>query len=151
MASLPTKFLGIEGAPEYVSVFSLYSKDDYFLDRITYHGDPEEMRVIKSSGATQVIFHEKESERFGVESIPARRLVVGGDVGQPYQGSGVGFPPGFLQNEKLTLDQGLEFSLQLYSGDFPVGWEDIFGLGDALAYLFVDKNKFEGLFFVQVT
>ena len=59
VASLPAKFLGVEGGAEYVSVFSFYSRDDYFLDRITYHGDPEEMEIIKRGGATQVVFHEK--------------------------------------------------------------------------------------------
>ncbi|MFE0838441.1 hypothetical protein ACFW4V_37055, partial [Streptomyces sp. NPDC058825] len=73
------------------------------------------------------------------------------DVAQPYQGSGIGVPPGFLQNENLALDKGLEFSLQLYSGDFPANWTDIFGLSDALGYLFIDGKRSEGLFFAQVT
>ncbi|WP_193099772.1 hypothetical protein [Burkholderia sp. Z1] len=151
VASMPANFLGIEGGPEYVSVFSFYSKDDYFLDRITYHGDPGEMAVIKGDKTTQVLFHEQGAEVFGAEAMPARKLIVGDDVAQPYQGSGIGMPPGFLQNENLMLDQGLEFYFQLYSGDFPEGWTDIFGLSDAVAYLFVDKNKCEGLFFVQAT
>lgn len=151
VVSLPAKFLGVEGGAEYVSVFSFYSRDDYFLDRITYHGDPEEMEIIKRGGATQVVFHEKGGEVFGRDVIPARRLIVGDDVAQPYQGSGIGVPPGFLQNENLALDKGLEFSLQLYSGDFPANWTDIFGLSDALGYLFIDGKRSEGLFFAQVT
>ncbi|WP_175954863.1 hypothetical protein [Burkholderia sp. BCC0405] len=151
VASLPATFLEVEGGAEYISVFSFYSKDDYFLDRITYHGDPGEMAIIKGGRTTQVVFHEKGGEVFGRDVIPARRLIVGDDVAQPYQGSGIGASPGFLQNESLALDQGLEFSLQLYSGDFPENWTDIFGLSDALAYLFVDKDKCEGLFFAQVT
>lgn len=151
VASLPTKFLGLERGDEYVSVFSFYSRDDYFLDRITYHGDPEEMRVIKAGKSTQVLFHKKGAEIFGGDVIPARKLIVQDEAVQPYQGSGIGMPPGFLQNENLSLDEGLEFSLQLYSGDFPSGWTDIFGLSDAVAYLFIDKGKREGLFFVQVT
>ncbi|WP_063902042.1 hypothetical protein [Burkholderia stagnalis] len=151
VASLPAKFLGLEGGDEYVSVFSFYSRDDYFLDRITYHGDPEEMRVIKVGKYTQVLFHKKGAEIFGGDVIPAKKLIVQDETVQPYQGSGIGMPPGFLQNENLNIDQGLEFSLQLYSGDFPSGWTDIFGLSDAVAYLFIDKDKREGLFFVQVT
>ncbi|RQQ27980.1 hypothetical protein DF105_29005 [Burkholderia stagnalis] len=109
------------------------------------------MRVIKVGKYTQVLFHKKGVEIFGGDVIPAKKLIVQDETVQPYQGSGIGMPPGFLQNENLSLDQGLEFSLQLYSGDFPSGWTDIFGLSDAVAYLFIDKDKREGLFFVQVT
>ncbi|RQS04818.1 hypothetical protein DIE07_27900 [Burkholderia sp. Bp9002] len=109
------------------------------------------MRIIMAGKSTQVVFHKKGVEIFGSDVIPARKLIVQDEAVQPYQGSGIGMPPGFLQDENLSLDEGLEFSLQLYSGDFPSGWTDIFGLSDAVAYLFINKGKREGLFFVQVT
>jgi len=149
--SCPARFLGVGEHDEFVSVFSFYSPDDYFLDQVTYHGDPQEMQGIVRNGTARVIFHRKGEEIQGAEAIPSRKLRVQNDVMPPFQGSGIGGPPGFLQNEKLALAEGMRFSLQLYSGDFPEGWTDVFGLRDAVAYLFLDGQKREGLFFVQVT
>lgn len=152
IASFPAGFLGIDrGRDEFVSVFSFYSKHDYFVDRITYHGDPSEMRVIEKERTTRVVFHDRKRVVSEADAIPARRLIVGEPAARPFQRSGLGGIPGFLQNENLAIDPRFEFALQLYGGDFPDGWSDIFGLSDAVGYLFVDRLAREGLFFVQVT
>ncbi|AXF19441.1 hypothetical protein CUJ89_02205 [Burkholderia pyrrocinia] len=152
IASFPARFLGIErGRDEFVSVFSFYSKRHYFLDRVTYHGDPSEMRVIEGEGTTRVVFHDRQCEVFEANTIPTRRLIAGELAERAFQGSGLGGFPGFLQNESIAIDSRFEFALQLYGGDFPEGWSDIFGLSDAVGYLFVDKLAGEGLFFVQAT
>ncbi|KVC64137.1 hypothetical protein WI73_23105 [Burkholderia ubonensis] len=152
IASLPATFLGIAGCGyEYVSVFSFYSANEYFLDRVTYHGDSDEMEIITRDRTTRVIFHAKGTEMFGTHVIPARTLRVRDEVAHPFHGSGIGGHPGLLQDEDLSLPQDFEFAIQLYSGDFPDGWTDIFGLSDALGYLFVATKSGKGLFFVQVT
>lgn len=59
-----------------------------------------------------------------------------------------------LQNENLELDD-LKFSLQFRSSDFPEKFQDIFGVVDALGYLFLREgtqlSDKDGLFFVQTT
>ncbi|PAJ80977.1 hypothetical protein DF156_11820 [Burkholderia ubonensis] len=94
----------------------------------------------------------------GVAIVPSNLLMVHAEmhvecgvrdeVAHPFHGSGIGGRPGLLQDEDLSLPQDFEFAIQLYSGDFPDGWTDIFGLSDALGYLFVATKSGKGLFFV---
>lgn len=64
-----------------------------------------------------------------------------------------GGDPELLQKEQLQLDN-YQFCMQIYGGDFPEEFENIFDLEDAIGYLFLSKETEaddEGLFFVQCT
>lgn len=135
----------------YLSVFSYYSSIEYFLDEITYHGDPEEKAHLERTGATQVFIHKKGSIIYKDNSIPAREILISDtEHSSPWQGSGIGIPPGFLQNEGIDFTDK-NFVLQFYSSDFPAPYKDIFGLTDSVAYLYVDIDLKGGVFFAQST
>ena len=64
-----------------------------------------------------------------------------------------GANPVFLQEEKLEL-ASYQFCMQIYGGDFPEEFQDIFYLDDAIGYLFLSKEEKAndvGVFFVQCT
>lgn len=65
----------------------------------------------------------------------------------------MGTNPVFLQNEELELDS-YQFCMQIYAGDFPEEFQDIFYLSDSIGYLFLSKEENSndaGLFFTQCT
>ncbi len=160
IASLPNSFIsqatGLKLAPNfYTSIFSYYSSDDYFLDQITYHGDPEELSWIKR-GSTKVLQHPAGKRLSPSAVIPMYRLALGESVthNNKAHGSHIGGKPGLLQNEQLDL-QDLAFALQLSGSDFPKAYSDIFALADAIGYISLKENNDaigeSGLFFVQTT
>lgn len=129
--SLPTQFLNENAGfnlpvNHYVSVFTYYSKDDYFLEYITYHGNQDEFDNIRK-GYTKVIMHGKGAEVTGSIMIPAMAIEI--DSGNPcdaeFQESKIGGQPDYLQNEFLSLGNE-KFALQLYGSDFAVPYTDIF-------------------------
>jgi hypothetical protein len=164
VASLPTEFLNENAAlalpkNHFISVFSYYDADEYFLDSLTYHGSAEELEWIKK-GFTRVLIHEPAEEVFGTVTIPAMTLNLESmELGAltTYTGSKIGGEPGLLQAEPLALCSE-KFALQLYGGCFPASHKDIFGLSDAVGYLFIKSDASDiadksdmGTFFVQVT
>ena len=164
VTSLPTTFLNQNAdlnLPDdhYISVFSYYSQSEYFLDSITYHGDQDELDWLRQ-GYTKVILHGAGSAVSGSITIPAMVIEVdlaGVNSGAPYQGSKIGGAPALLQAEPLALGDE-RFALQMYGGKFPKPHHGIFGLSDAIGYLFIDKNfttpvtaSDAGTFFVQAT
>ncbi len=135
-----------------ISVFTTYHKEDYFLDRITYHGDPAELAIIQN-GYTKVIAHPIGQPRNESNFIiPAREMILSETVeGPDYIGSKMGGKPGYVQQESLSLDH-LLFCLQLYGSDFGEDFKDIFFLSDAVGYLFLNVLENEndaGIFFTQ--
>jgi hypothetical protein len=142
-----------------ISVFSFYSKGDYFLDYISYHGDPAELEMLKK-GYTQVVSHPVGEELRQGSEIPAMLIEIDQsriDHIDSYQGSKIGGGAGFLQNESLILAHH-RFVLQVYGGDFPRPYRDVLYLSDAVGYLFIDERlssssicSSTGMFFVQVT
>ena len=152
LMSLPSVFIRkhipIEIDPSlHISVFTTYDPKDYFMDLISYHGDPEEEKVILS-GYTKVVIHAPGRMREEAPlMIPSRRIEI--STGDGPTGSLIGAEAGLLQNEELPLVAGLEFVLQIYGGDFPEPFSDIFELSDNLGYLFV--SQCQGLFFIQAT
>lgn len=141
-----------------VSVFSYYSQDEYFLDCITYHGSQEELDWLRK-GFTKVVLHEPGSEVFQSVTIPAMKIAVETtDRGTTsFGGSSIGGEPCLLQAEALIVEDQ-KFALQVYGNDFPRPYQGIFGLSDAVGYVFIDPapvvaNAAEdvGTFFVQVT
>ena len=158
--SLPTNILNEQLKVKYTkdmvfSVFTTYNPDDYFLDSIVYHGDKEELAHIQK-GFTKVILHSIGSPRNESDFlIPARKIELGKEIHEinEYYGSLFGTEPSFLQNEKLELES-YQFCMQVYGGDFPEEYEDIFCLDDAIGYLFLAKKENQdddGVFFVQCT
>jgi len=156
--SIPTNFLNGKLGYDYpkdkmISVFTTYNSDDYFLDSIVYHGSGDELNNIKN-GFTKVILHDVGASRNDSDYlIPARKLIVGeeSDFTDGCEATFLGGEPAFLQNENLEVD-AYQFCLQIYGGDFPEEFQDIFYLSDAIGYLFLnreyDANDI-GLFFAQ--
>lgn len=162
--SLPTSFLNEHAgfslpAGHFVSVFSYYSEDEYFLDAVTYHGSREELDWLRT-GFTKVMLHEPGDEMFRATTIPAMRIDVEDiDLGihSSFGGSKIGGEPNLLQAEPLQLEDQ-QFALQVYGNDFPRPYHGIFGLSDATGYVFINPAppfaptaSEAGTFFVQVT
>lgn len=155
VASLPAAFLaehaGIDiGAGRYASVFTTYAPGTYFLDEITYHGDPAELALLRR-GVTQVLVHDSGIPVHGEVEVPSRAIRLGEGAAQSWMGG----EPGLLQEEDLAVD-GLTFALQLYGGDMPEPFRDLFYLTDGVGYLYLPPHASagidrSGLFFVQVT
>ena len=134
-------------------VFSTYSKSDYFLENITYSGDPSELESILS-GYTLVVRSEGGVfQTSPVDSIPEvvtelkDRQIEEEDfpIFSMFSDSA---PHGMIVPETLTVEY--DFICQLYSSDFSEPFKDIFYLTDAVGYLFLKKNgSGEGVFFVQ--
>jgi len=121
----------------FVSVFTYYSKDDYFLDLITYHGNQSELDTIRD-GYTKVLLHKKGKALSGAITVPPMSIDVDErDVDSDrFQEPKVGGKPDQLQPGLLALDEQ-RFALQLYGNVFPYPYRDIFFMPEALAYLFV--------------
>lgn len=159
-ASLSAAFLaeyaGVAiGAGRVASVFTTYAPGTYFLDAITYHGDPSELALLRR-GFTQVLVHAAGTLVQDALELPAHGLHArqhddgGGDAL-----SFIGGEPNWLQNEDLELG-GLAFAWQIDGGDLPRPLRDLFYLADGVGYLYLPAQAAEGidrsgLFFVQVT
>ncbi|WP_122456262.1 DUF1963 domain-containing protein [Pseudomonas viridiflava] len=139
----------------FIYVFSTYGKTDYFLENITYSGDPSELESILG-GYTAVVFSSAESsieKRGTVESIPR--------VGTRLESKEVPkdeFPVFSMLSDKIPNGINLpsdimaeyDFFMQLYSSDFPEPFQDIFYLTDAVGCLLLKKDGTgEGLFFIH--
>jgi len=164
VASLPAAFINAHAGMDlpgekFVSVFSYYDPEEYILDCITYHGSAEELAWLRQ-GYTRVILHDRGAEQFGGVTIPAQAIELdAADIVEPvlFQGSKIGGAPGLLQAQPLALD-GQAFVLQFYGGCFPKPFIGIFGLSDAVGYLFMSTASpghagpvDAGTFFVQAT
>ena len=161
--SIPTSFLNQYANFQFsedffVSVFTYYSADDYFLEFITYHGNQSELDTIRK-GYTKVLIHTKGTALSGPITIPAMSIEVDEGNVDPagFQESKIGGMPDQLQPGLLLLGEQ-RFALQLYGDVFPDPYKDIFFMPEALAYLFVQPNQLSfskateaGTFFVQVT
>lgn len=171
---LPTNFLNktlnLNLPREHIiSVFTTYKRDDFFLDLITFHGDEKELENIKQ-GYTRVLLHEVGKIRNESEFlIPAQECILGDELNldfeeldeenedfddiEIYCGSLIGSKPSMLQIENLGLDD-YQFCLQIYGGDFPIDFQNIFSLSDSIGYLFLNINCNQndtGVFFTQST
>lgn len=153
----------LKNIPEegFISVFSTYALESYFLDNITYFGDALEYKLI-ASGYTFVSFQRNRQPCCTSNSafIPKTPIQLRSKIIEPHS-----FPTfSFFADEiprGLTgvqaLDTEYDFLCQLYSSDFPSPYQDIFYLSDAIGYLFIRKNilttensnALDGLFFVQ--
>ncbi|MBD2802468.1 DUF1963 domain-containing protein [Xenorhabdus sp. M] len=138
----------------YFSVFSTYSNDDYFLDSITYFGDPQELELIKS-GFTCVSYSltndtSENNDIFIPErSVSFLDMEINNDDYPMMSFFAEKNPNGLDDIGELGKDY--HFLCQIYSSDFPEKFKDVLGLSDAIGYLFIKKegNEVEGIFFVQ--
>ena len=134
-------------------IFSTYSKSDYFLENITYSGDPSELDSILSGYTLVVLGGGGVFKTSPVDSIPEMTTELKNrqleDKDFPVFSMIADFPPhGMTVPDALILDY--DFICQLYSADFSEPFKDIFYLSDAVGYLFLKKDESgEGLFFVQ--
>jgi len=163
LISVPTTFLNDNVGFKlpvgmFVSVFSYYDAQEYFLDYVTYHGYSQELALLRE-GYTRVILHQSGFEVAGVPSVPAMAMQAEGEVAddEPYTGSKLGGKAGLLQAEPLGLNDEC-FALQIYGARFPHPFRGVLGLSDAVGYLFIrpkagpgDLGKDAGTFFVQTT
>jgi hypothetical protein len=159
VASVPNTFItrhtGIKLRQDlYTSTFSYYSETEYFLDQITYHGNPDELSCI-NHGTTRVVQHPLGKNIHAGPIIPPHLIEIGEfTVDNEDCGSRIGGNPCLLQNESLDTHD-MKFAIQFRSADFPKIFNDIFGILDALGYLFLKENSQlsaeDGLFFVQTT
>lgn len=145
IASFPTNFLNLYASCALptdllISVFSYFSPIAYFLDCITYPGVRDELECLRK-GYTRVILHARGAEVFGGASIPALDISIdrSHSGNQSIGGSKIGGLPDLLQAEPIDLGSQ-RFVLQLYGADFPLRCKGIFGLSDAVGYLFIDAN-----------
>lgn len=154
VASVPGSFVNTHARAgivpgKHVSVFTYYGPANYFLDHVTFHGDPSELAII-SAGYTQVLVHERGGAVAGGELLTAQDIDVYVDDSLDevtFTGSKVGGNPAFLQSESIQLP-GV-FCLQLASHDFLEPHEDVLGLADAVGYMYLNRDS--GTFFTQVT
>ncbi|WP_238591809.1 DUF1963 domain-containing protein [Pseudomonas abietaniphila] len=136
-----------------LSIFSTYNKKDYFLENITYSGDPSELEALRA-GYTSVIFNVGADETVSpVASIPGENKElqvreVLEDEFPVFSMCSQSLPKGLSVPEDFIRDY--EFIMQIYSSDFAEPFEDAFYLTDAVGYLFLNRNgSGDGLFFVQ--
>lgn len=155
IAHIPTNFLNeilsIELKSNHaISIFTYYDRDDYFLDKITYAGDQNDFKTVLSN--TKVIFHEIGNDVYSLNKIdfPLNEFIISPEIiKEDYYGSKIGGMPTFIQKKNLNIEE-FRFIFQLYGGDFPEDFNDIFYLSDSLGYLFIkDEMPFIGLFFTQ--
>ncbi|CDH05483.1 hypothetical protein XBO1_1920001 [Xenorhabdus bovienii str. oregonense] len=149
---IPQGILPISG---YLSVFSTYSSDEYFLDNITYFGDSQELELIKS-GFTVVSYSLTSDTLEDNDKFIPERSVNFLDMEMDDND----YPMISLFSEKIPnglddigdIENDYHFVCQIYSADFPEPFQDALGLSDAIGYLFIRKkeeNEIDGLFFVQ--
>lgn len=140
----------------FIHVFSTYDRQDYFLDVITYSGDPEELRLVES-GYTLVVYSvDEQSIKSPLECMPRLNMeLIDYEIGEDEFSlaslvSEV-TPNGVLSAKALSEDY--TFFCQIYSSDFPEPFQDALYLTDALGFLFIrkvqDESNLFGLFFVQ--
>lgn len=134
----------------FFSIFSTYSRNDYFLDKvISNSNDEEEFQIISNN--TKVIYHQKdEAVNLCEHEIPAFEITIA-DTSE--KENFWGGNPEFLQNELAF--EAHTFLMQFYAGSFPDGYDDILYLSDAVGYVFI-KNEPEinapsGFYFGQCT
>lgn len=140
---------------KYISVFSTYNKDRYFLDDVVFFGDNVELNYIKS-GFTRVTLSESSKMSVNSHSLSCKNVKL-----QVRELDSSAYPAfSFLSNKipnGMVGYEGLlseyDFICQLYSADIPSDDGGVLGLSDAVGYLFLKKEVKDyndaGLFFVQ--
>lgn len=139
----------------YISVFSTYNENRYFLDDIVFFGDDVELNYIKS-GFTKVTVSNssqlnKSGNTFPCQRIKLNKKQINNEDYPAFSFLSNEIPNGIVGYDKIVKDY--DFICQLYSTDIPSKDGGALGLSDAIGYLFLKKNIDDvdnaGLFFVQ--
>jgi hypothetical protein len=134
-------------------VFTTYSKSDYFLDNVTYSGDPSELEAILSGYTLVVRGQGGLFQESPVDSVPeAATELKDRDISEDdfpvFSMISNVVPHGVILPEAFVAEY--DFLCQFYSSDFSDPFKDIFYLTDAVGYLFLKKDRSgAGVFFVQ--
>lgn len=140
---------------KYLSVFSTYNENRYFLDDIVYFGDDAEFNYIKS-GFTRVTLSEvpklyENKNMLSSQDVKLEKRLLGSDDYPAFSFLSNQVPNGMVGYEKLMNEY--DFICQLYSADIPAKDGGVLGLSDAVGYLFlrkkIDDYHDAGFFFVQ--
>ncbi|WP_340398590.1 DUF1963 domain-containing protein [Paenibacillus sp. FSL H8-0079] len=145
----------------YISVFSVYSATEYFLDQVTYTGDELEWNENILAGCTYVSVTSQPHTSVGpTECIPLSGVRFSETSLAEQDFPAFSFFTSTLPNGVHGIDHLLthyQLVCQVYSADFPEPYQDILGLSDANGYLFLRKGPasaeapLDGLFFVQAS
>ncbi|MDC9591684.1 DUF1963 domain-containing protein [Xenorhabdus sp. XENO-10] len=132
---IPERILPTSG---YLSVFSTYSDNEYFLDSITYFGDEQELNLIKS-GFTFVSYSlTNDTLENNDKFIPERSVIF---LDMEIEDDDYPMLSFFSKKIPYGLDDigdirnDYHFVCQIYSADFPAPLQDALGLSDAIGYL----------------
>ncbi|WP_049602225.1 MULTISPECIES: DUF1963 domain-containing protein [Yersinia pseudotuberculosis complex] len=140
---------------KFISVFSTYNENRYFLDDIVFFGDDVELDYIKS-GFTRVTLSESSklsvnNNHLACKNIKLEERKIMDNDYPAFSFLSNQIPNGMIGSEKLIKEYN--FICQLYSADIPSKDGGILGLSDAIGYLFLKKDIDDynnaGLFFVQ--
>jgi hypothetical protein len=139
----------------FLSVFSTFIKDEYFLDCITYSGDVSELEDIRK-GFTKVMVHKPGNEEIKKGAFFKRSFIDYKNAESEkdgYQCSKIGGKPDFLQNEIDGIDK-MTFVAQISPMDLGEDYKNIFYIKGAIGYVFLSEDiesHIQGLFFAQAT
>ena len=122
-----------------IYVFSYYDKEDYFLDYITEIDDAIQ-------GYTKVIIGDKNQFKFNLDKFYPINPIENLD-----EMSFLGGQPEYLQQESYDFLEKYIFIGQILGMDLPEKVNEIFYLTENIGYIFINRDLFGGLFFVQTT
>ena len=140
---------------KYISVFSTYNENRYFLDDIVYSGDDAELDHLKS-GFTRVTLTDisklcENSNNLVPQYLELKKTQLENSDYPTFSFLSNKIPNGIVACEKLMHEY--DFIGQLYSSDIPVHDGGALFLSDAIGYLFLKKKIDDfnnaGLFFAQ--
>ncbi|WP_198431230.1 hypothetical protein, partial [Snodgrassella alvi] len=138
---------------KYISVFSTYNENRYFLDDIVYSGDDAELDHLKS-GFTRVTLTDisklcENSNNLVPQYLELKKTQLENSDYPTFSFLSNKIPNGIVACEKLMHEY--DFIGQLYSSDIPVHDGGALFLSDAIGYLFLKKKIDDfnnaGLFF----
>ncbi|BDR57627.1 DUF1963 domain-containing protein [Xylocopilactobacillus apicola] len=139
---------------KFISVFSTYDENDYFLDDVSFSGDPLELEDIE--GYTKVTISDQSSiqnnsNAFDSKDVNLVETEISDDDFPAFSLISDQIPNG-LSGSEIFNDE-YRFICQVYSMDLPPYDGSALYLSDAIGYLFLKKNIVDnndaGFFFVQ--
>lgn len=140
---------------KFLSIFSTYNPQRYFLDDIVFFGDEKELNYIKS-GFTRVTISnqdilKKHNNIFESKDMKIEKTEIEESSFPSFSLVSKKYPKGLLGYK--ALEDEYRFICQVYSRDLPPYDGSALYLSDAIGYLFLRKNIIDendaGIFFVQ--
>ena len=134
-----TDFQDMKYKDKAIYVFSYYDKEDYFLDYITEIDDAIQ-------GYTKVIIGDKHQFQFNLDNFYPINPIENLD-----EMSFLGGQPQYLQQASDDFLEKYIFIGQILGMDLPEKINEIFYLTENIGYIFINRDLYGGLFFVQTT